>query len=642
MAKKWKKTIAETEGTFVAASGGFGFVERKGEETIFIPPQKVRNAVSGDRVSVVITDRGGQRNLGPVGEIKAVLSRGRQFVVGELQPGRLLRPMDEHFNGKVKVTGSVRGIRIGDWIKVRLLDSGSKFTEALKGEIVEKLGESGSIPADLQAVASEFSLPEPYTEAENRAAAKLKPVEIPRENLQKLFTVTIDPEDAKDFDDAVSIADGKQAGTVQIGVHIADVAAWVTPRGKFDRKAAERGFSAYIPGMFRPMLPGALTSLISLRQGAVCPAHSILFTVREKTGRILSCKRVHSTVKIDMRLNYDEVQQFIENPRRKPEKWTAVQQKNLLRLIQVTRRMRALRQKQETPLSMDTCEVRVLCDSASMTLQGLKKNFSREAEQLVEECMLAANSAVAEELTQRKIAGIFRIHASPQEAKLDDFSRMMHSEFRMNTGDLSCRENCEHFLKGLPDDPRKTVILSNFLRSLPRAVYDAEPSLHYGLGKTLYSHFTSPIRRYPDLLVHRQLWAVDTNGKLMSRDFLREEAQRCSELEERNDNAYFAANDRLKLHYLHQQSDPGSEVPVIYEAVIAKVIPAGLLCSIEDLGLFGFIPAGKLLRGESRFNHRSRRFRASRGHVQYKCGDIVYVALDSLDFVRGKAIFRPV
>lgn len=640
--KKRNLPALEIEGVFIAAAGGFGFVEREGKETVFIPAAKVGNAITGDRVSVVVTHPEGRRNLGPAGEIKAVLSRSRQYVVGELQPGRLLRPLDEHFNGKIKITGSTRGIRIGDWIRVRLLDCGGKFTEALKGEIVEKIGETGSIPADLKAVALEFGLPEPYTEEENRAAVNLEPRKIKRENLESLFAVTIDPEDAKDFDDAVSIEDGEDKGTVRIGVHIADVAAWIAPRRKFDRKAAERGFSAYLPGMFRPMLPGALTSLLSLRRGAACPAHSILFTVRENTGRILSFRRVHSTVRIKMQLNYDQVQRFIEHPRTPSGNWTPEQRKNLLRLIQVTRRMRRLRERREHPLDMEISEVRVLCDSASMTVTGLKKSISREAEQLVEECMLAANSAVARELIERKVPGIFRVHAVPQETKLDDFSRMMHSEFRVETGDLTSRENCERFLCGLPSDPRRTVILSHFLRSLPRAVYAADPALHYGLGKSLYVHFTSPIRRYPDLLVHRQLWALDTNGKLMGHDLLSEMAQYCSALEERNDNAYFAASDRLKLHYLHQQSESESEVPAVYEAVIVKVIPAGLLCSIEEIGAFGFIPAEKLLRGENRFYHRSRRFRASRGHMQYKCGDIVYVVLDALDFVRGRAIFRPI
>ena len=632
----------EVEGFFTAAPSGFGFVERPGRESVFIPAGKVRNAVTGDRVAAVIVDSSGRRGLGPAGEILRVISRGKRFVVGELLPGRLLNPLDDHFNGKVKITGSVRGVKAGDWIKVRLLDSGGKFTEALRGEIVEKYGAAGSVAADLQAVAAEFDLPEPYSEEDNRAAAKIIPKKIERENLEKLFTVTIDPEDAKDYDDAISIADGKKPGTVELGVHIADVAAWVTAGKKWDRKAAERGFSSYLPGRFLPMLPGALTALISLRQGAACPAHSVLFTIRESTGKILSCRRVHSTVKIGLRLNYDEVQEFIDNPHSRPSAWNAEQQKSLRRLIRLTRKMRLNRERSEHPLSIETTEIRVMCDSSDLSLTGLKKNVSRESEQLVEECMLAANSAVAEELIARKVAGIYRIHAEPQEAKLADFSRTMLTEFRTATGDLSERSVCERFLENLPDDPRKPVILSNFLRSLPRAVYDAEPSLHYGLGKYRYSHFTSPIRRYPDLLVHRQLWALDTNARLMSRDFLQEEAQRCSHLEERNDNAYFAANDRLKLHYLHQQDDPDAAMPAIYEAVIARIIPAGMLCNIEELGMFGFVPADKLRRSDAKFNHKTRRFRAGRGHVQYKCGDILYVTLDSLDFVRGKAVFRPV
>lgn len=630
------------EGIFCAAAGGFGFVERPGGDNIFIPAAKVGHAVTGDRVSVRITDPAGRKNLGPAGEIAAVLARGRKYVTGELMPGRTIRPLDEHFNGKIHVTGSVRGIRVGDWVRVRLLNSGPKFTESLRGEIVERIGETGSIAADLQAVAAEFGLPDPYSEADNQAAMKLKPREIAREDLQKLFTITVDPEDAKDFDDAVSLSEGSRPGTVELGVHIADVAAWVAAGKKFDRKAAERGFSSYLPGRFLPMLPPALTSRISLRAGVVSPAHSVLFTIRENTGRILSVRRVHSLIEVDLRLNYDELQEFIEHPRRLPDGWTAAQRDRIARLVRLVRRMHARRLEQEHPLSIDTCEVRVLCDSASMTLTGLKKNCSREAEQLVEECMLAANSAVANELIERRAPGIYRIHAPPQEAKLDDFSRSLQADFRLASGDLSDRSVCERFLQNLPDDPRKPVILSNFLRSLPRAVYAAEPAFHYGLGKYRYAHFTSPIRRYTDLLVHRQLWALDTNGKLMSKDFLAEQAQRCSGLEERNDNAYFAACDRLKLHYLHQQDDPDREYPAVYEAVIARLMPAGVLCNIDELGMFGFIPAERLLRSGVQFNHKSRRFRAGRGHVMYKCGDIVYVVLDSLDFVRGRAVFRPV
>ena len=389
------------------------------------------------------------------------------------------------------------------------------------------------------------------------------------------------------------------------------------------------------------MLPGSLTALISLHRGRICPAHSFLFTIRESTGKILSFRRVHSEVRINLQLSYDRLQEFIDNPKTKPANWTRNDRDSILRLVRLTRRMRRNRERSDHPLAIETSETRVLCDNVSMSVTGLKKSTAREAEQLIEECMLAANSAAACELVKHEIPGIFRVHPEPQSGKTADFSRMMQTEFRIPVGDLKKRAGCEHFLRNLPDDPRKPVILSNFLKSLPRAVYADRPALHFGLGKYCYCHFTSPIRRYPDLLVHRQFWALDTGGKPVSADFLKEEAVRCSRLEERNDNAYFAASDRLKLHYLHMQQDSDAEIPAIYEAVIAKIIPSGLLCGIEDIGLFGFVPAEKL-RGETRFSHKSHRFRASRGHVQYKCGDILYVVLDSLDFVRGRAIFRPV
>ncbi|MBO7147956.1 MAG: VacB/RNase II family 3'-5' exoribonuclease [Lentisphaeria bacterium] len=638
--EKKQKQKQITEGIFSAAAGGFGFVAcGNGKPDIFIPAKFTGNAIHGDKVSVTITDP--QNALGPAGEINAILERSRKFIVGELREGRILRPLDEHFHAEIKVTGSIRGVRNGDWIKVRLLDPGTKFIEKLRGSVVENYGPAGSIAADLKAVASEFELPPPYSEAQNRAAARLKPTPIHREDLRKHYTITVDPADAKDFDDAISITPGSEKGTLLLGVHIADVAAWVHPDTKTDRNAAERGFSAYLPGMFLPMLPGALTSLISLRQGVDSRAHSILFTVREKDGKILNARRVHSIIQVDQRLDYDELQEYIEHPRRQRKEWSDQLKNALHKLIPLIRKLRKNRKKEEHFLHIETTDIRVLCDSTTMEITGLRKNISRESEQLVEECMLAANSAVATEMIQRQVAGLYRVHQEPDPEKLMNFSEQLDRDFRVKTGDLTERANCEHFLENLPDDERKPVIISAFLRSLPRACYDAEPALHYGLGKYRYSHFTSPIRRYTDLLTHRQLWAIDTNTRLMSKHFLKEAAKRCSEQEEIIDNAGFAANDRLKLHYLHLQDDPDADYPVIYEAVIAKTMPAGMLCDIHEMGIYGFIPTEKIA-GNVRYHKNTKRLKAERGHNQYKCGDVIFVVLDSLDFIRGRAVFRPV
>ncbi len=645
--KKFKPSPREKSetavGIFSSTASGFGFVSRgDGKPDIFIPARQVENAVDGDKVSVEITDPSGHNNLGPVGRITQILSRERRFVVGEFLDGRLIKPLDSRFNGTIRITGSVKGVEIGEWVKVRLLDSGSKFTEALRGTIEERYGMSGNIGADLQAVAAEFDLCKPYTEAENQAAAKIRPADIERTDLTNHYAMTIDPADAKDFDDAISIMPGEKKGEVILGVHIADVAAWVRAGTKLDKGAARRAFSSYLPGMFLPMLPKPLTALISLREGVESNAHTILFTIRESDGKILGSKRLHSNIRVVARLNYDEVQKFIEDPKSAPKKWTAVLKKNLTALVELVRKMRRNREQSEHFLKIETSEVRVLCDSATLEITGLERKVQREADQMVEECMLAANSAVANELIERHIPGIFRVHQEPDPEKLADYSSMMESLFHLRTGDLTERANSEHFLENLPDDHRKPVILSYFLRSLPRACYSSEPALHYGLGKYRYAHFTSPIRRYPDLLVHRQLWAMDTGGKgLKSKALLEEAALDCSAREERNDNAYFAANDRLKLHYLHRADSSDDGLPPVYEAVITKTSPAGLLCDITELGFYGFVPSAKLSGSSMHFNKHSRRLKANRGHTQYKSGDIIFLTLDSLDFAQGRALFRP-
>ncbi|OQA78934.1 MAG: Ribonuclease R [Lentisphaerae bacterium ADurb.Bin242] len=629
-------------GIFSATASGFGFVSRgSGKPDVFIPVRAVANALDGDKVTVEIIDPRGHNNLGPVGRIAGILSRGRRFVVGELLHGRLLKPLDSRFNGTIRITGSVKGIQVGEWVKVRLLENGAKFTEALKGTIEERYGMAGKIAADLQAVVAEYDLCKPYTEEDNRAAARIQPAEIARTDLTRHFSLTIDPADAKDFDDAISILPGDKKGESILGVHIADVAAWVHAGTKLDKEASRRGFSSYLPGMFLPMLPGALTALISLREGVDSNAHTILFTIRESDGKILGSKRLHSTIRVAARLNYDEVQTFLEDPKSAPKKWSATLKKNLTALAGLVRKMRRNRRQTEHFLGIETTEVRVLCDSATLEITGLERKVQREADQLVEECMLAANSAVAGELIERRIPGIFRVHQEPDPEKLAEYSMLMENLFHLPTGDLTERANSEHFLENLPDDHRKPVILSYFLRSLPRACYSSEPALHYGLGKYRYTHFTSPIRRYPDLLVHRQLWALDSGGKgLKSKAFLEEAALNCSAQEERNDNAYFAANDRLKLHYLHRADTPDNELPPVYEAVITRTAPAGLLCEIIELGLYGFVPASKLA-GSMQYRKRSRRLKATRGHSQYKSGDIIFLVLDSLDFARGRAVFRP-
>lgn len=641
--KKKKKRPSEQIITarFSAANGGFGFAmpvddaEKKNfPADIFIPAKFTANAIDGDIVQVkVVRDTADGRFSGIV---TAITERTRKTIIAQLNSRRTARPMDRHLPEEVKVNQLPKSAEIGDLVKLRLLDTGKKHTESLRTEAVETLGSANDTETILNAVVSEFDLVAPYTEKQDAAAKKLKPQEIDRINLTRSFTVTIDPADAHDFDDAISI--GKSGKNLLVGVHIADVAAYIKSGSTFDKEAYKRAFSAYLPGRFLPMLPKSLTAKMSLQEGVVSPAHSVLFTVDPATGKILKTERCHSLVKINKRLDFKEVQAFIDDPA--DVDWDKTTRRNMDQLVKVFRQWRENRRKKELFLDMPIPEVRVLCDESTGKITGLQRKIQTDADALVEEFMLAANSAVAEEIITKSIAGLFRIHPEPDEAKIDLFTDNCISIFHYSPGNiLGSRKNCAHFLETLENDHKKPVILSMFLRSLPRASYQAEPGLHYGLGKEKYSHFTSPIRRYPDLALHQQLWELDTKGKLKSRKKLEEIAQHCSAKEENNDNAYYAATDRMKLMYLKENGalDNGS----IYEAVISRVTSSGLLCSVDELCVYGFIPREKLRGGNFRRSMRNReKLSASKGHASYKAGDFVYVALDTIDTVRGNVVFR--
>ncbi len=642
--KNTPKQLPVIRAKFTAANGGFGFAAPLDEAgaDIFIPPQHTGNAIEGDIVNVQIIQEERFDSRGAVGKITEVLERTKQTFVAEVNSRKTARPLDRRLPDEISLTKLPKGAKTGDWVRLTLLTNTKKHTEHLTAEGVELIGKAGTVKADLEAVVAEFNLEEPYTAAQEKAAAAIVPDQsMKRKNMERAFTLTIDPADAHDFDDAISIAKGKNPGEVTLGVHIADVAAYIARGSKFDKEAGKRGFSSYLPGMFRPMLPKPLTAKMSLQEGVPRPAHSVIFTIQKETGKILNAVRCHTTVSINKRLDYKTVQEFINDPASAPADWTPTLKRNLNLLIKTVRAMREHRRETENFLDMPIPEIRVLCDEKKFKVTGLERKLQSEADALVEECMLAANSAVAEELIRRNLPGMYRIHPEPEQEKIDLFTDICRDTFQFSPGDiLSSRKACRHFLESIPDDTRKPVILSLFLRSLPRASYDAGPGLHYGLGKEKYSHFTSPIRRYPDLLIHQQLYLADQNKRFLSKKALAELAKECSLKEENNDNAYFAATDRLKLHYLRELGalDNGS----IYEAVISRITSTGLVCSIDELGLFGFIPKEKLRGGNyARSRTRQQQMNADRGHGSYKAGNFIYVALDSIDPVRGTAVFRP-
>lgn len=630
------------KGSLSVTPSGLGFLTPDdGSSDIFIPPRYLGSAMDKDLVEVKILDddfRGGDNMKGPAGKITAIIERARNSVVGEMLEGYRVRPLNKKIPNDIKLSGSPGGAKKGEWVEVSLIHSDrNKHTEELKGKITGSLGKAGTIKADIRAIISEYNLPEPYTDEQNEEAAKLKALDINREDLTKLFCVTIDPVDAKDFDDAISISKVPGRNEIMLGVHISDVAAWVQPNTKWDKSARKRAFTAYLPGKTMPMLPKTITAAISLTPDKDSLAHTIMMTVDSETGRILNSRRFHSKIRVTKRLTFEQVQAFIDGKEHKD--WDKDFCANMKEVVKLALNLRKYRKEKEDFLELVTTEIRAVCDEENEKILGLKKETQTQADELVEDCMLAANSEAAKELITRSIPGLFRIHPEPPPEKLEEFSAFAAGTFNISTGDLNNRSNCNRFLKKLPDDHKKPVIINAFLRSLPRACYTEFPELHFGLGKTRYCHFTSPIRRYPDLIVHQQFWAADTNTRLRSKLMTTEIAEECSKKEINNDEAYYAANDRMKLQYLKMHSETPEEK--VYEAVITRISSSGLSVDVADLGIYGFVPSQFL--GPTRYQKKDKKLKAAaRSHQNYKCGDFIFLHLDRIDFIKGSAIFRPV
>ncbi len=642
----FKKKKVLVRGKISLTSAGLGFVTPEGVvesdekvQDIFIPPQFVNSAMDGDLVEVeILPERAGfpvNADHGPAGRVQNIIQRSRETVVGEIISGHKIRALNKRISEEINISGSLNGAKRGEWVEVKLLhDNYARSDVVHKGTIVNRISKAGSVKGDLDAICKEFDLPPAYTEEENNEAGQLKPREIKRVDLRDRITATIDPFDAKDFDDAISVAATDNEAELELGVHIADVATWIAPGSKWDKAAYERSFTSYLPGRTLPMLPKSLTAAISLTADGDSQAHTILFTVNKHSGRIVSAKRCHSIIKVDKRLNYDEVQEYIENDIR-GEGWDDDLCVTLDTLIKLYRNMRKNRQKNENFLEMAIPETRVLCNEDEDKVSGIVHKEQREADQLIEEFMLAANTQVAIEMEQRSIPGLYRIHPEPNPEKLAEFSEIAMETFGIYPGDLSNRTVCNQFLKNLPDDPRRPAILSAFLRSMARAMYEAKPDLHFGLGKNRYSHFTSPIRRYTDLMVHQQLWAKEAGGEMRSGQTAAKIAEHCTEKEANCDEAYFTANDRLKLRYLEQEMASGLEN--LHEGIVSKIIASGMLVDVQDLGIYGFVPTEKL---GGNFRKVGNKLVDHAANKSFQCGDYIMLALSHIDLDRGSAVFK--
>ena len=632
-------------GIFRRMAVGHGFVrpqlpgwEEADREDIYIPAQYAGDASSGDEVLVELS-----RARGPGGRL-----RGRILRVLQRQTYQFVGTYFERGGqGYVQVDGTVfsRPIPVGDpgaknarpddKVVFEMVRFPSPWHEG-EGVITEVLGPRGQPGVDTLSIIREFDLPDEFPpdvleEARREAEAFQELIPPWRRDLTELTIVTIDPEDARDFDDAISL-EVLPNGHWLLGVHIADVSYFVRPESALDREARHRSTSVYLPDRVLPMLPEVISnSLASLQPGKLRYTKSVFIEYTPEGDRV-GVEFCHSAIRSTKRLTYEQVDAFLADPaawRRK----LGVKVHDLLgrmhRLAMTLRRRRMERGALELVLP----EVKILLDDQGR-VSGARLIEHTESHQIIEEFMLAANEAVAERLRDAGVPFLRRIHKPPTTKKLRELAEFVQ-ELGLKTNGLEDRFELQKVLQQTSGRPEQHTVHYAVLRSLQRAVYSPEAEGHFALASSCYCHFTSPIRRYPDLTVHRLLGAV-IDGRRPQSD-LRELlilGQHCSDREERAELAERELTKWKLLAYL--ESRLGMEM----DAVITGVESFGLFVQGLQLPAEGLIHVDSLVDDYYYYDRTAHSLSGRLRGNQFRLGDVVRVAVARVDLERRELDFR--
>ncbi len=625
-------------GVLSLARSGVGFVTpAAGGEDVLVPSDRVGAALPGDTVEVRLSppERGSSRL---VGAVVRVVERGARDLVCTL------RRTGRHWTGVplVPIGGRTfhvddpKGAKAGDRVVLRFVswDNPAFNPEA---EVVGVIGAAEDPSLDTVAVERAAGLPGPFPDEvldeASRVAARLKGPG-PREDLRGETVVTIDPASAKDFDDALSLSCDAQGRRV-LGVHIADVSHFVRPGSALDAEARRRGTSVYLVDHVIPMLPEQLSNgVCSLVPGEDRLAFSAFVTFDAK-GLPVARRFARTRIRSSRRLTYAEALALVEGPAAGPrDRKVAELVRGLHDLAQQLRRNRFDR----FSLDLEAPEMVVrLGPDGRMT--GLAPAEHNVAHELVEEAMLAANEAVATELATRKVPYISRFHDPPAEEKLHDLEAAL-AGLGLRTGPIRDARTLQRLLKAVRGTPLDYYVSSLVLRSLKRAEYSADRSGHFGLAKRFYGHFTSPIRRYPDLVMHRQLALALAGDRAAQpkKPELRAVAALSTQTEFRADQAERDLVEIKKYRFLEDRLRAGE--PTECDAVVVKCAPYGAFVDVPSLQLGGMVHAADLSKGFVRFDRTRERLLAPEGEIAP--GATLRVVVAAVDFDGRKIDFHPV
>lgn len=614
---------------------GHGFVvPESDQEDVFVPAPQLGNAYDGDRVVARIDRRRRDRN--PEGTVVKVLERSHTQVVGVYhRSGQygFLAPSEGGLHRDVFIPrGSEAGVRDGQLAVARIVDWGSAHHDPV-GEVSRVLGSPGDPGVDVLAIVHAHELPSEFPaqvakEAKSIAQEARHGLRLDgREDFRDQLTFTIDPEDAKDHDDALSIR-RLGADRWRVDVHIADVSHYVGERSIIDLEAFQRGTSVYLVDRVLPMLPEALSGdLCSLKPGAERLTLTVSLEMN-RSAEVLNTQFFEGVICSDHALSYEQAQEIIDGGREAPDDLREA----LSWLRDLAMQLR-LRRRRRGGLDFDLPEARVIVNAAGEPTH-IQRLLRLQTHQLIEEFMVLVNESVANLAASRKLPFLYRIHEAPDPDRLERLR-----EFLAGLG-LQLAKNAarspralQRLLNTAEGRPEEAVVSSLVLRSMKQARYSAERKEHFGLASKAYSHFTSPIRRYPDLVIHRIVRGAILEGKPVSEalgEHLVEVARRSSMREREAMEAERDSVELKKMEYMERHV--GDE----FEGTISGVTAFGLFVLLDDVLAEGLVHVSQMADDYYHFIEEEYALVGEVRHRRFRLGDRVQVAVLSVDRERRK------
>lgn len=630
-----KKAKSSVTGVLKVHPRGFGFFKSEEvSEEVFIPKQFTLGAVDGDIVEVEINPIVSEK--GPEGKVLRIVKRSRSHVAGTIT--QIIN--DKTAMAYVPLIGNSQSqemliqlhkkdeLTVGDRITINVLSWGKGGKES-KGEMLHYIGHISDPFSDVRVAIEEYELkesfPEDVIEEARVFGSAVTPKEIKqREDFRDLECFTIDPDTAKDYDDALSLTlDDK--GIYHLGVHIADVTHYVKPGSALDKEAKERCNSTYFPGTVLPMLPHELSShLCSLQPDVNRLAVSVLADF-DQEGNLLEYRITRSTIRSRKRFTYKEAKDVLDGKKKSKYK------DDLFLMVDLCHRLKKKRAERGcVEFAVPDIQIEVDKKGKPKKIEVVQYDITH---QLVEEFMLKANEIVATHLAEENKPLTYRIHEEPNPENMKDFAARVRS-FGFKLSDQPTGDELQQLFDEVRETSYGQFIAVSFIRSMKLATYSVQNVGHYGLGLEHYTHFTSPIRRYIDLIVHRVLF-----NNLSEEDNLEKIATHCSEKERISARAETSVTMLKKMRLLSEMQK--KEPKKSYEAVITQIKPFGIVFEVTDFLMEGFFPLSSMHDDYYIFDEKKNALLGKKTKSHFFAGDKIHVKAENINLITQEIKWKP-